>query len=337
MVKKAAEKKVDVMEKMPNFKYLKVDLMLYRVMLATCPDASIYNIHILKKAKDMIKKANKQAAKLTKELRKYAGVEISESKGAAELTGIIRTYQELMGKKDDIPTDPEELIVYAKEIAEEYEDIVKKGESQKATVFMRGKDGMPMISSHMILGNLKENLRIITNNSPEGHKAIKSKVAVGEVGALDVKVVEEFIHPVDAEGKPVDILRKPDGNTDILRLEVDANAKIDDPNLEGDAANLPEGAVKNPALICERPITFDCQGTKKTAIALSEQLPEGAIFSFHLRVRTLSPILPILADLFDFGKNNGLGAWRGSGNKGAYYYNITEVDYNPTPIPAGWN
>lgn len=309
-----------------NFTYYKVSLQLFRVMLGTCPEASIYNEHILKKAKDMIKKANKQVDKLTKELRKYAGVELPESKGIAELTGIIRTYQELMGKKDDIPTELEELLKYAKEIADEYEDIVKKGESQKATVFMRHKNGFPMISSHMILGNLKENLRIITNNSSDDQKVIKSKVAVGEMMALDAKVVEEFIQPVDGEGNVVDILRKPDGSADKLRQEVDKNA---DPL-------APNEPPKPAALICERPIVFERMGKKETAIALSEQLPEGSIFSFHLRCRALSPINNLLEELFDYGKNNGLGAWRGSGNKGAYYFNIEEVDYDPTPIPKGW-
>lgn len=310
-----------------NYRYYKVDLMLFRVMLGTCPDASIYNEHILKKAKDMIKRANKQAAKLTKELKKYAGVDLPENKGIAELTGIIRTYQELMGRKDDIPTELEELLNYAKEIAEDYEDMVKKGESQKATVFMRHKNGYPMLSSHMILGNLKENLRIITNNSAEEQKATKSKVAVGEMMALDAKVVEEFIQPMTEGGEIADIMRKPDGSADKFVGEVDPDAML--------APNEADGA-KPAALICERPINFERMGVRQTAIALSEQLPVGSIFSFHLRCRALSPINNLLEELLDYGKNNGLGAWRGSGNKGAYYFVIQEVDYDPTPIPKGW-
>ena len=157
-----------------------------------------------------------------------------------------------------------------------------------------------MISTHMFLGNFKENLRIIVNNSPKesSDKILPSKVAVSETMALDVKPVEKFVSP------NCDIKRNEDGTPFLL----------------------------------ERPISFDQMGKKVTAIALSEVVPEGAEYKVHLRVRTHSPITEdVLKKLLDLGKNNGIGQWRGSGSKGQYVYRLKKVDYNPTEVPAGWN
>jgi hypothetical protein len=32
-----------------------------------------------------------------------------------------------------------------------------------------------------------------------------------------------------------------------------------------------------------------------------------------------------------------MGQWRGSGGKGQYAYKLKKVDYDPTPMPDGWN
>jgi hypothetical protein len=44
----------------------------------------------------------------------------------------------------------------------------------------------------------------------------------------------------------------------------------------------------------------------------------------------------VLKKLLDYGKNNGLGQWRGSGNKGAYAYKLDAIDYKET-LPDGWS
>jgi len=286
--KKPTKKERNYKPEETNWVYKKLSIHLLRPQLGTCPEASIYHEHILKKAQKEIKKANKLTAKLTKALQKYKDVEeIPFQKQIEELSGIIRAYQEIVGKKEDIPQALDELLEYAKELKEECDELLKGGGAQSATVFMRDKDGWPMISTHMILGNLKENLKIVVNNSdlPKESRILASKVAVGESMALDIKPVEQFIRPSK------DIVRKPDGERELL----------------------------------ERPIVFDRQGVKTTAIAISEYLPEGTEYEVHLRCRKHSLVLEALEELFDYAKNNGLGSWRGSGNMGAYVYKLEDL------------
>jgi hypothetical protein len=280
----------------PNWTYFKLELKLQTDMLGTCCEASIYNEHVLQKAKKEIAKANKLTGKLEKSLQKYQGSEISFEKELLELKAVIRAYQAHVGRRDELPDDIDELLEYAKELEAEYAELVSAGETAKATVFMKDKDNWPIISTHMVLGNIKENLKIITNN---GDKSIvTSKVSCGEIGALDVKAVEAFMRPDldikrDAKGKPV--------------LE-------------------------------ERPIMFERMGKKLTAIAQSEVLPAGAEMVCTLRVRKDSPITQdALWKLLDLGKSNGLGTWRGSGNRGAFVFRLTALPDFREPVPEGWN
>lgn len=279
------------------FEYYELQLKLITPMLGTCAEASIYDEHLLKKHKKNIKKANSLEAKITKAIEKYVGTEISENKEIQELKGIIRGYMEIVGESVELPDNTEELLAIAKEFEERVNDLVAKGESLKSTIFMRDVDGWPMISSHMILGNIKENLKIITNN---GDKSIlKTKVSVSEVLALDVKPVEQFIRP----------------SQDIIR-----------------------DALENPE-IDERPIRFnDNFGKVVTAISRAEQLPKGTIFTCTLRVRKGSPMNEVaLNRLFNLGKNQGLGQWRGSGNKGAYKYKLKKLkDFIEPADPDGF-
>lgn len=292
---------------MSNFVYVKLDVKLMVEQLGTATAASIYAVHVLKKAQKMIKKANKLSGKVSKAFQKYQGTDpISELKEVKELQGIIRSYQEALGKKDELPNDVEELLAYSKVCEEEYDALVAEGEEQKATIFLKDKDGWPMISTHMFLGNLKENLKIIVNNDtgPKENKLVKSKVAVQEMLALDVKPVEYFVRP----------------SHDIMRAE---NGK---------------------PLICERPIKFERMGKTETAIALSEQLPAKTEYSVHLRIRKGCPAaaddFAMLRLLLDMGKNNGLGQWRGSGSRGQFRYKLTEVKEKTLPKDPdfdGWS
>lgn len=289
-----------------NFTYYKLNLKLASEQLGTCTEVSIYNEHVLQKAKKSIAEANRLAGKVTKALAKFAKQEmIGEIKELEELKGIIRKYHEVLGRSDTIPDKVDEILAYSQGLQEEFDALVKSGEERKSTIFMRGEDGHPVISSHMILGNLKENLRIIVNNSSEPEDKKKARVRfksqVAEIGALDVKVVEAFIRPSN------DIVRGNDGKPTLL----------------------------------ERPIRFERMGKVQTAIALSEYLPVGTEYECHLRVRTDSPFndndAQLLKQLLDMGKNNGLGQWRGSGSKGQFFYKIEKVDYNPTNTPEGWS
>jgi len=282
-----------------SFVYYSVRFKLLTEMLGTAAEASIWNQHILEKAKKEVAKLNKVTTKLTKAAERYVGTDISKEKEIEEIKGCIRATEEALGKKGDLPADVIDLIEYAKGLAEEFSAAVKAGEAAKATVFMRGADGKPMISTHMILGNLKENLKIMVNNSTGGkeEKVYKSKAAVKEVLALDIKAVDQFMTPDN------DIARGPDGKPFLL----------------------------------ERPIRFeDSFGNTVTAIAMSEQLPIGTEFGTVLRVRTGSSVESLLPLLLDMGKSNGLGAWRGSGNKGAYCYQLEKQENYEERLPKGW-
>jgi hypothetical protein len=270
----------------PMFVFKRVTYKFMTEVLSTCTEIELYNEHVLKKAQKEIAKANKLHGKIIKSLEKYKGTEITEQKEFEELKAVLRAYQERVGKREPLPDNITDLLAYSKEVSDEYELLLAKGETQKSTVFMRNEDGHAMLSTHMIIGNYKENLKSLINNSAANTYAITSKVSTGEIMATDVKVVEDFVIPSQ------DLVRKPNGEPDIL----------------------------------ERPIRFDRMGQTKTAIAMSEYLPIGSEITFTLRIRSRSPFLSVLADLLEMGKNNGIGQWRGSGKKGTYMHKIEDCD-----------
>jgi len=266
------------------FVFKKVNYKFLTEVLGTCTEIELYNEHVLKKAQKEIAKANKLQGKIVKSLEKYKGVEITDQKEFEELKAVLRAYQERVGKREPLPDNIQDLLAYSKEVSEEYESLLAKGDTQKSTVFMRNEAGHAILSTHMFIGNFKENLKSIVNNSEKGTFAIKSKVSTGEIMSTDVKVVEDFVTPSQ------DIVRKPNGDPDIL----------------------------------ERPIRFDRMGKTMTAIAMSEYLPAGSEVNFTLRIRAGSPFLDVLPELLEMGKLNGIGQWRGSGKKGIFMYKIED-------------
>lgn len=266
------------------FVYKKINYKFLTEVLGTCTEVELYQEHVLKKAQKEIAKANKLQGKIIKSLEKYKGVEITEQKEFEELKAVLRAYQERVGKRDPLPENIEDLLTYSKEVTEEYEALLAKGETQKSTVFMRDESGHAILSTHMFIGNYKENLKSMINNSEKGSLAIKSKVATGEVMSTDVKVVEDFVRP----------------SMDIARNE------------------------KGEPCIIERPIRFERMGKVMTAIAMSEYIPAGAEVTFTLRIRAGSPFLDLLPDLLQMGRNNGIGQWRGSGKKGIFMYKMED-------------
>ena len=299
------------------FMYKKLDFLLFRDMLATTTgNVSIWTEHIIQKSRKEIKSANAMEKKIAKAHARYIGDNISEMKELAEYKAIIRSLRQTVKEVPDhdeelasreVPNDMEEVLAYGRELQEFIDAAIKRGETQKKTVFMLeeldevdekgNKKTWPVISSHMVLGNFKENLRNIINNSPK-EKSIYTKVSCGEIMAGDIKCVEEFLKPT-------------------IDLKRDKNGK-------------PQ--------VCERPLHFDLKGERMSAIAMSEIIPAGAIFSCHLRIRRESPIVNMLVELLHMGKNNGLGAWRGSGGKGAYYFKLRDCTYaEAEKIPEGWN
>lgn len=299
----------------PLWTYYKVDFLLVREFLGTLPEASIYEEHVIAKAKKEIKRANALKGRITKALEKYKGVEISDAKEIAEIKGIIMSYAELTGKpRTDLPNTKKELKVIWEEVEAEFEALIKAGDELKGTIFMKYpkhqlgvplKDGedentlWPVVSTHMVLGNLKENLKIITNNGDKS--IIKTKVGAAETLALDVKAVEEFMIP----SEPIKMVN-------------------------GDGQSKRE--------LLERVVRFkDNMGKETTAINLSETLPPGTEMSCTLRVRTDGPFSEQnLRKLFKLGINNGFGQWRGSGNKGAYRFKLVHLPDYQEDIPEGW-
>lgn len=57
-----------------------------------------------------------------------------------------------------------------------------------------------------------------------------------------------------------------------------------------------------------------------------EVLPAGTEFGLTIKVRKNSVITEdVLKRLLDIGKANGFGLWRGSGNRGSYFYKIKKL------------
>ncbi len=305
---KIEEEKIEEEEIMVlGFDYYEVKFKLTREFLGTCSEASIWDDHILQKAKKMIQQSNAMGKKVTKAFDKYKGDEILEEKNIAEIQGIITTFSGLVGKPiDKMPDNMVDLLLLSETIEEEFQEAVKRGEQQKTSVFMRKplKNGKShaIISTHMILGNFKANTKVRTNN---GDKSIlPTKVSVGEVFSLDVKPVEEFMTPDN------DIMMKKD-------VKKDTQEKRD---------------------LCIRPIRFNYKGKETTAISISERLPIGTEFGCTLRVRKKSPITEQkLRTLLDMGKNQGFGANRGSGNYGAYNYKLKKLKKFVEPTFKGWS
>lgn len=298
---------------MSNYTYYKLQLKLVNPMLGTGTEVSIYREHVLQKAKKEIEKANKLGAKLAKSAEKYRGQDISANKELMELQGLLRAYCQILGKAVEIPSDIDGVLATAEELKEDLEKSLNEGESTKATVFIKNSDNKPIVSTHMVLGNFKENLKIIVNS---GNKDIvKSKVAVSEALALDVKFVENFMTP----------------DRDILK---GSQQTADDLPPTGRGRWIAEQTGR---IILERPIKFERMGKVETAIAMSEALPAGTTMSCTMRVRAGSVLnQEALELLLDMGKNNGLGSWRGSGNMGAFLYKIEELPDYKEVKEDGW-
>lgn len=223
--------------------YYSVMFRLRRTMLGTCTEASIMQEHVIQKARKQIKKANRLSDRIVKSLDKFKGDSIPAEKEIEEVKKIIMAFAELTARpvSTDLPDDLPALLKIAAEVKKAYDELVAKGEQAKFTVFMKEpKNGnpdelWPVISSHMVLGNFKENLKIITNN---GDKTILStKVSIGETMALDVKAVEEFMTP------DMDIMRHPDGKPLIEERPITFNRMGKTETAIAASEQLPKGAT----------------------------------------------------------------------------------------------
>lgn len=321
---------------MKAFAFYGLEMQLITPMLATCPFASILHKHIIEKAKKEIEKARKLNGKIVKALEKYKGSDIPLSKEIAELKGVLHAYMSLTGTLYPLPDEIGDLLAVALEIEKDFQDKVDAGETFSATVFMKDeKTGMPILSSHMVLGFMKAIESVLVNTKTkdekkqqkaEDSKAITTKVAIGEIYSTDVKWGRPFMYP------DRDIVRRPEGSH-IIRINETADkeqikaamAELDSTAPYGGFGRLPirPDAPLVPALL-ERPLLTTQMGVKKSCIALSQVLPVATQFSLALRLRRNSPINDPekLIEIMIQGKNQGLGQWRGSGGFGAFNFKL---------------
>lgn len=275
------------------FSYYGLNIRLRSNFLGTNPSsADVLKDHVIEKSRKQIAEANRGHKKVLKTLKKFVGDDITTQKELEELRGIIRGQQELLGVREDIPEDVKGIIAYSEELEERLSEKFENQELYKSTVFLRTEDGTPAISSHMILGNIKSVLSVIVNSQkPEEKKQgiFKSKTQMSESLSMDIKFVETLLPASE------DIIRDPETKERVL---------------------------------CVRPIRFNRLGVQTVALAASEQLPAGTVFSTTMRVRKGSNVdsMEVLQSIFDYGKNLGLGSWRSSNNYGQFDYQLTKLE-----------
>lgn len=285
-----------------QFDYYELKLKLISEQLGTVPlEGSIYLKHIVEKTRKQLEEANRLTRKATKILEKYRGTELTDDKVMLEYRGICNRYHEILGRTEDLPEDMEDLFAYGEGLQKQVSELMKQRNESSPTGFFRDNEGKVYISTHMILGNIKEIASKVTNNTTveKKDKLFPSKVSIQEQLALDVKFVSDVCYPSQ------DVVRGDDGESHIM----------------------------------ERPIRFqDAMGKTTSAIARSEYLPKGTEYKTMLRIRKDSPInvddAEKLKKILGYGVNLGLGQWRGSGSKGQYVYKLEKQDSSKVNDPA---
>lgn len=281
------------------FEYYRLTVHTTSELLATNPACDIMHEHNIQKAKKLMADAARKEKRISKALDKYSGgQDISGDKHYVDLRYNLQAYMSLMGITQPIPDNVEDLLELFEKIKEDFDEMVEQGKAQQGTVFLRNDAGHVVLSSHMILGNIKEILSNITNN---GDKTILStKVSVGETCAQDIKWVEPYIEAKQiVDGKLVDLdsVKDKEGKPVMLQRSL---------------------RIRNPQ-----------PGQAPVCISMSEYLPSGAVFQFTLRVRKKSVFTKdALEYIFLHGSSLGLGQWRGSGGKGSYDFHLEHLpDY----------
>lgn len=279
------------------FDYYQLKLKLREPMLGTNASADIMKEFVISKAKTQIEEANRCTAKISKALKKFQGEQISESKETEELRGIVRSQQELLGIKEDIPTTVEAIVVYSKELELKLDDKLKEQEDYKSTVFLRDEDGRPAISSHMLLGQIKAVLSTVINS---GNKSIfKSKVQLNECSALDLKFVETLLPSSE------DIMRDENGDRDLNIRPIRFNRMGQTISALAASEQLPRGTE--------------------------------FMVTLRVRYDSPLNNIETLKYIFMHGKNLGLGAWRNSNQFGTFDFKLDHLKkYIEPALSDGW-
>ena len=295
------------------FSYYELQIKMIQPLLATTPCADIAQDHIFSKNKKLIKAANSATSKLSKKIEKYLGDEISENKEYQEMCGIIRNFENILSRKIELPPTLPELMQLNKELMEECLEKNKENEIRSPNIFLKDKDGYPMLSTHVLLGNVKAIIRTIVNSKTGDDKKayfFKSKTSMAECSALDFKCVEDFVRP----------------SKDIVKS----------------LAIREDGTEVMERVLNVRPLRYtNDHGKSVNIIAQNEQLPTGTEFKFTLRIRKGSPFdsLENLTEIFSYSKSMGLGAFRASGNYGGFCFKLKPLHGYVEVIEGceGWN
>lgn len=285
------------------FDYWKFQIKLIQPMLGTQASVDIMHEFVNEKNKKQMELAARSEKKLLKSLKKFKGDELTEEKEIEELTALLRQRQQLIGVMETIPTTLNEILEYSKELEDRvekhFEDKSESSEVHKATCFLRDQEGHPAISTHMVLGQVKQVIANITNNSKDKTTTIwKSKCAASEGLSMDMKFLETLV-PFNS-----DIEKNEDGSRKLV----------------------------------VRPLRFMRMGQSVTAIAASEAIPAGAECMMTLRIRRESPLnnVDTLQHIFQHAKNIGLGAYRNSAMYGAYVFKLEKLEGFKEKIEEGW-
>ena len=83
--------------------------------------------------------------------------------------------------------------------------------------------------------------------------------------------------------------------------------------------NLPEGGE---IFTISRPLRASTPQGDRTALAMSEAVPEGSWIEFSV-VCLDEDVIPCIKECLDYGTLRGLGQWRNSG-KGTFEYTMEE-------------
>jgi hypothetical protein len=276
------------------FSYYRFGILLQTEMLATMPDTSISYEHIMVKHQKLIEQYNRLKNKRSKEAVRFMGPLLEDEKVLLEIHGILRSYMEILKAQYALPTTMDEALA----LSEELEALIQiqNPEQARATRFYRMSDGRPAISSHMLLGNFKENLRISTNN---GQPVMSdTKVGVTELGILGLKVVEPFLLATQ------DVVRNTDGTAFIYERPIIFDRKGVRESAIGRSEILPAGTEFHGHL------------------RVLKGSPADNLDSLHT--------------LFTYGRSNGLGQWHGSGGKGQFVYKLEIAPDYREVLPSGW-
>lgn len=274
--KEYKERAEHVFNEYDMFSYYKVRLRTFRRLLATNPaDPAIHDTHIINRQRKLIL----DKSELNSAINKYLGaLDISETKEQAEREALLNKLEELTGVTLTPKERSDAIAGKLDGIKETFKDLEMSG----LTVFFWNTElDLPMLGSHMILGFLKASAEAQCSHLRNSGKSevgviMKSTAYTQKCINMHCSVVQEFI-----------TLDK-----DVKRTET-GESKLFQRSLRAKTADGP-----------------------RTCLAKSEEVEAGTHLEFELQILKGTPLdsLPVLKQLFAYGRQKGLAQWRNADN-----------------------